>query len=34
MLIDIANKEKPYKQTDEEIGLALINIKLIITVIL
>ena len=32
--MDIANKEKPYKWIDEEIGLALINIKLIITVAL
>ena len=34
VLIDITNKKEPYKQTDEEIGLALINIKLMITVAL
>ena len=34
VLMDIANKEKPHKWTDKEISLALINIKLIITVAL
>ena len=32
--MDITNKEEPYKWTDKEIGLALIDIKPIITVAL
>ena len=32
--MDIANEEEPYKWIDEEIGLALNNIKLIITITL
>jgi len=34
VLTDITNKEEFYKWIDEEISLALINIKLIITVAL
>ena len=34
VLTDVANKEEFYKQIDEEISLALINIKLIITIAL
>ena len=32
VITDITNKKEPYKQMDKEINLALINIKLIITI--
>ena len=32
--MDVANEEKPYEWIDEEIGLAFIDIKLMITVAL